>query len=62
LGKTNINIVKKITSRAYSEGLLIFSNLIDNILIMPPLTIGRDTLDKGLDILISIIRSFSKNK
>ncbi len=60
LKKNEINTVNKIANSAYNQGLLVFSNLIDNILIMPPLTIRRNVLNKGLNILISVIQSISK--
>lgn len=47
--------VVKMVQDAFSSGLHIVCDYTSNIQLMPPLTIEKDVLNKGLDILISII-------
>ena len=47
--------VVKMVEDAFSSGLHIVCDYTSNIQLMPPLTIEKEVLDKGLDILISVI-------
>jgi len=49
--------VVKMVEDAFSSGLHIVCDYTSNIQLMPPLTIEKEVLNKGLDILISIINS-----
>jgi len=44
-----------IEKKAYEKGLHLTSDLEANIQLMPPITIERKTLDKGIEIFISVI-------
>lgn len=58
--KEEKSVVEYISDECYRRGLLAFSNLSNTILIMPPLNIERSILNKGLSILVSVIKDFSK--
>ena len=49
-------VAKEVTSKALENGLHLVNETGDNIQIMPPLTIRREVLDKGIDILIKTIK------
>lgn len=46
-----------VVEKAQKKGLHLVSGNEVNIQLMPPLTITRETLDKGIDILVSVIKS-----
>lgn len=55
----NINkepIAKALVSSAHKKGLFLVGNKYDNIQIMPPLTISKKEVNKGLDILIDLVK------
>lgn len=51
------SVVVSVMQNAFASGLHIVCDYTSNIQLMPPLTIEKEVLDKGLDILISIINS-----
>ncbi|MBI2010301.1 MAG: aspartate aminotransferase family protein [Candidatus Chisholmbacteria bacterium] len=53
--KTAVNVV----AEAERKGLHLVSDTDRNIQLMPPLTIPRSSLDKGIDILVSTINRFA---
>lgn len=56
--KNQASLTRKIIAKAHQNGLhLAYSNDY-NQQIMPPLTIERKVLDKGIDILIDVVESF----
>jgi len=62
-GQTQMNnteMVEKVVSLAYQKGLHLVSDHESVIQLMPPLTIERKVLDKGLEILIECIRKAGK--
>lgn len=52
--------VDKVVELAREKGLNLVCDHESNIQLMPPLTIPRKDLDKGIDILIDVIKSLSK--
>jgi len=53
------DIMKKIVAGVREKGLLIITCVGSTIRLMPPLTIAREELDRGIDILEEVILSFS---
>ncbi len=53
-------IVNEIVQKAEDNGLHIVSDNERNIQLMPPLTISRENLNKGIDILVTVIKSLVK--
>lgn len=53
---TKKGIVNKIVEKAQNKGLHIVSDNENNIQLMPPLTIDRKNLNKGIDILTSVFK------
>lgn len=49
-------LVKKVVNKTRFKGLHLVSDGEQNIQIMPPLTIDRKNLDKGISILVAVIR------
>jgi 4-aminobutyrate aminotransferase-like enzyme len=54
------DLAKKIIQKAYGNGLHLIFGGDGNIQIMPPLTISKDILQKGLDILFETIKSIER--
>lgn len=54
---SNNFLVTKIVTEAQKKGLNVVCDLDSTIQLMPPLTIPRSVLDKGIDILTSVIKS-----
>ena len=57
--KKDPEIIGKIVEKAFSRGLHIVCDHDSNIQLMPPLTISRKDLDKGVDILVDTIQTLS---
>ncbi len=57
----NTELVMKIMQQAFENNLHIVCDSESNIHLAPPITIQKEVLDKGLDILISTIRDVTKN-
>ncbi|MBU0618984.1 aspartate aminotransferase family protein [Patescibacteria group bacterium] len=53
-----VSLVDKVVVRAREKGLFLVGNHENNIQLMPPLTITRKDLDKGIEILVKAIKSF----
>lgn len=51
---------KKIVDTTYEKGLHLCKSSETGLQLMPPLTIERKILNSGLEILIGILKSFSK--
>jgi 4-aminobutyrate aminotransferase-like enzyme len=47
----------KVVQRAFEAGLHVVGDNQSTLQLMPPLTIARQTLDEGLDILIDCVKS-----
>ncbi|MFZ2205990.1 MAG: aspartate aminotransferase family protein [Microgenomates group bacterium] len=58
--KANTELLTNVVQKSFTRGLHLVCDLESNIQIMPPLTISRNNLETGLDILISTIQQESK--
>lgn len=56
-GNNGAQVAKKVVEEAFKKGLHLIIGDGANIQLMPPLTIERKDLDKGLEILIDIIKN-----
>lgn len=56
---SNKNISDLVVEKAYAKGLHLVSGDETTVQLMPPLTIKRDILDQGVEILVSVIGSLS---
>lgn len=56
--KKDPEIIEKIVEKAFARGLHIVCDHDSNIQLMPPLTISRKNLNKGLEILVETINQF----
>ncbi|KKQ67090.1 MAG: 4-aminobutyrate aminotransferase [Candidatus Daviesbacteria bacterium GW2011_GWA2_38_24] len=52
----NTEVLKRVIKTAWENGLNLNSDNESNIQLMPPLTIDRKDLDKGLEILIDSVK------
>ena len=59
--RKNTPFLERVLKECFSRGLHLVSDHESTIQIMPPLTIVRLNLDKGLDILIEVIKQLHKN-
>lgn len=57
--KPNTDLLKKVLNKALEKGLFLNSDSESNIQLMPPLVMSREDLDKGLGILIEVIKEGS---
>jgi 4-aminobutyrate aminotransferase-like enzyme len=55
----NTALLKKVEKEAKKRGLYLNSDTVSNIQLMPPLIIERKDLDRGIDILVDVIKSLS---
>ena len=55
--KADQKFAKKIVKQALKNGLHLVLGDGGNIQLMPPLTIERKVLDKGIDILVDVVNS-----
>jgi len=53
-----VSLVDKVVVKAREKGLFLVGNHQNNIQLMPPLTIARKDLDKGIEILVKVVKSF----
>lgn len=58
--KPNTDLLTRVMQKAFERGLHLVCDLTSNIQLMPPLTISENSLERGMDILITTLKEESK--